>query len=260
MITTNYSCRKGLTNMGVHNMDEQEVDRPESADNDVRSQLLGDVAGFLVTIGYAMSSWSQQTRDKAGTAIATCVQISGDLARGIQKLTTGGNYYASASLGRQVLESTQLIQYFSIRPEHAEFWLTATDAQMKRATDFKPKQLREATAASNRVYDRHCALGGHPRSIARILLPGSPFRRSGEIINLSAAGFNITTDVRALVLTDSLQHLYDATLATIEVLDVNAFKELGELRERSEQLTDDLLHRLIEWRNMDPLAAVGYAE
>jgi hypothetical protein len=241
----------------LHNMDEQEVDRPESVDNDGRSQLLGNVAGFLVTIGYAMWSWSQKTQNKAEAGIATCVQISGDLARGIHKLITEGNYYASASLGRQILESTQLIQYFSISPERAEFWLTATDAQMKRAVDFKPKKLREVTASSDRVYDRHCALGGHPRSIARMLLPGSPFRRPGEIIDLSLAGFNITTDIRALLLVDSLQHLYDATLATLEVLDVNAFMELGELRERSEQLTDDLVRRLVKWRNTDPLATVS---
>lgn len=241
-------------------MDEQKADHPQSVDNDGRSQLLGNVAGFLVTIGYAMSAWSQKNQDKAGAGIATCVQISGDLARGIHKLINEGNYYASATLGRQILESTQLIQYFSIRPDRAEFWLTATDAQMKSASDFKPKQLREATASSDSVYDRHCALGGHPRSIARMLLPGSPYRRSGEIIDLSSAGFNITTDIRALLLADSLQHLYNAVLATLEILDVDAFKELGQLRERSEQVTHDLVRRLVEWRNVDPLARVGFAE
>ncbi len=134
---------------------------------------------------------------------------------------------------------------------------TANTTKVRNTSDFKPKKLREVTASSDRVYDRHCALGGHPRSIARILLPGSPFRRPGEIIDLSLAGFNITTDIRALLLADSLQHLYDATLATLEVLDVNAFMQLGKLRERSELLTDDLVRRLVEWRDTDPLATVS---
>jgi hypothetical protein len=207
-----------------------------------------------------MLSWSQRNRDKAGMGIATCVQISGDLARGIHKLADEGNYYSSAALGRQILESTQLIQYFSRHPDRAEFWLTASDDEIKNAPDFKPKALRNATTSSDRVYGRHCALGGHPRSIARMLLPGSPYRKSGETIDLSPAGFNITTDIRALLLADSLQHLYGAVLATLEILDVDAFKELGHMRERSEQLTDDLVRHLVEWRNADPLAMVGFAE
>ena len=245
--------------MGLPKMDEPEVDHPESVDNDGRRQLLGEVAGFLVNMGYAMSSWSQQTQDKAGLAIATCVQISGDLARGIHKLTTGGNYYASASLGGQILEATQLILYLSAHPERAEFWLTATDDQMKKATDFKPKQLREATASSDMVYNSHCALGGHPRSIARVLLPGTTFRQRGEIIDLSSAGFNITTNLRALLMVDGLQHLYDTTLATYQILDVNALEELGELRE-TEWQDNDFVRRLMKWRSTDPLAAVGFTE
>lgn len=241
-------------------MNSQEADWSETIDNHGRSRLLGDVAGFLVTIGYAMWPWSQKTQDKAAAGIATCIQISGDLAQGMHKLTSDRNYYACASLGRQILETTQLIQYFSINPGRAEFWISATDVQMKAAADFRPKRLREATASSPRVYDKHCALGGHPRSFARILLPGSPFRRTGEIIDLSLIGFNITTDIQALILADSLQHLYDATLATIQALDVNAFKELDELSERAEQLTDDLVRHLVEWKNIDPLAGVGFAE
>jgi hypothetical protein len=241
-------------------MDDREADLPESVGNDMRSRLLGEVAGFLVTIGYAMSSWGQQTQDKAGVAIAACVQISGDLARGIHKLTTGGNYYAAAPLGRSILESTRLIHYFSVHPERAGFWLTATGDQINNATDFKPEQLREAAESSGMVYDSHCALGGHPCSTARMLLPAGPFRPPGEIIGISPAGFNITTDLQAPILADSLQHLHDATLMTRVALGINAFWELGELRERSEQLTDDLVRRLEEWRSTDPLAAVRCAE
>jgi hypothetical protein len=233
------------------------MESPEDVDNDTRDELLSEVGGFLVTVGYAMMRRSGKEQDEGRIAIATCVQLNGDLAQGIRKLIAEGNYYSSLALGRQVLETTQMIQYFTKVPARGAFWLTATDAQMRNAPDFKPKALRAATASSDTVYSRHCFMGGHPRSVGRMLLPGSPWRRQNEVIDLSSAGFDIITDVRSLLLADSLQHLYGTVLATITALDVEAFQELGALQERSEKLTDELVSRLVAWRGADPLAMIG---
>ncbi len=229
----------------------------DTVTNEGRDRLLGDASGFLVTIGYAMMLKSNRDASRSAQAVATCVQVTGDLATGIRRLIGDRSYYSAAGLGRQVLESVQLIQYLAANPDRAEFWLTATDNQISRASDFRPGRLRAATASNDRTYSRHCFLGGHPRYIARMLLPGSPWRRPDEIIDLSSAGFDIQTDLQALLLADSLQHLYDAVLVTIDYLDVEAFHELGSLKDRSVNLTDELVKSLVEWKRTDPLAKVG---
>lgn len=231
---------------------------PEQVTNSTRDSMLAEIGGFLVTAGLAMSLKSRRESDEGRLAIATCVQISGDLAVGLRQLIGERNYYSAAALGRQILEATWLIQYFAKSPERARFWLNATDEDLRNSQDFRPASLRATTGSSGEVYGKHCLLGGHPRSIARMLLPGSHWRREDEVIDLSPAGFDIQVDIRALLLADSLQHLYATVLETIENLDLDAFQMLGPIEERTLDLTDKLVQGLVAWRQNDPLSQVGF--
>ena len=141
--------------------------------NESRDRLLGEVGGFLVAAGLAMRVKGEQDRNGLVSAIAVCTQINGDLARSQRDLVAARHYYSAAALVRQVLETTQLVQYFSDRPDRAEFWLAASDEEVRGASDFGPAALRRATGSSDAVYSRHCLMGGHPRSVAQTLLPGA---------------------------------------------------------------------------------------
>ncbi len=225
--------------------------------NGARDRLLGETSGFLVTMGMGMRIASERARDTQARAIAVCTQINGDLTGSQRDLIANSNYYSAAALGRQVLETTQLIEYFSSHPDRAEFWLTASDEELLRANDFRPYALRAATGASNDVYSRHCLMSGHPRSIAVLLLPGSRWRASTELIDLTPAGYDIQADLRALLLADCLQHIYDAVRATVKVVDVKAFEAMGALEDRSVELTSKLVEDLRNWHTNDPLATVA---
>jgi len=188
-------------------------------DSESRGKLLGEVAGFLVTLGYAMAAHGTKHKNAHTVAIGVAIQIAGDLSRGVHKLIENGNYYAAVALSRQLLEATQLIKYFQAVPERGVFWLNATDSDMRSARDFKPAALRQATQASDSMYSTHCALGGHPRSMARLVLPGSPWRGRDDVVTLPRAdGTTVQADLRSLILTDALQHVYETVLATIKGL------------------------------------------
>src|SRR2546430_2890049 len=152
----------------------------EPTANEARDRLLGEASGFLITSGMGMRIAAERARDLQANAAAICTQINGDLTGSQRDLIAHNNYYAAAALGRQVLETTQLLEYFFDNPDRAEFWLTASDEELKQAKDFRPFALRAATGASNDVYSRHCLMGGHPRSVGRLLLPGSRWRSKGD--------------------------------------------------------------------------------
>lgn len=112
----------------------------EPITNEARDRLLGEASGFLVTIGMGMRIAAERARDLRASAAAICTQINGDLTGSQRDLITHNNYYAAAALGRQVLETTQLIEYFFDNPDRAEFWLTASDEELKQAKDFRPSR------------------------------------------------------------------------------------------------------------------------
>jgi hypothetical protein len=226
--------------------------------NDSRGRLLGEASGFLVTMGFAMAVRGTREKNRSTIAIGVTVQIAGDLSRGLHILIDAGNYYAAVVLGRQLLEATQLIRYFRAAPARAEFWLTATDADMRKAPDFKPAALRRTTHANDRMYDTHCLLGGHPRSMARLLLPGSLWRKPGDVCSLPRTdGTSVEADLKAFLLTDALQHIYETVLAALEVLDLDALQVLGVLEDNAVERTSELVKNLVAWRDNDPLSSVG---
>ena len=198
--------------------------------NEDRSRLLAEAAGFLVTIGFASVRYAARISNRPALATGVAIQTAGDLSQGVHKLIEDKNFYSAVTLARQLLETTQLIKYFQLFPDRAEFWLTASDSDMRKALDFKPGSLRRSTRSSDHMYDTHCFLGGHPRAVARYLLPGSPWRRTDDIIDATTQdGAKFSSDLKALLLTDTLQHVYEAITTAIEALDIEAIDALGSL-------------------------------
>jgi hypothetical protein len=230
----------------------------ETPSSESRANLLAEAAGFLVTIGFATVAHGTEQKDVHKVALGSVMQIAGDLSRGLHQLIETRNYYAAGTLDRQLLEATQLIVYFRAAPDRAAFWLTATDDEMRDASDFKPAAMRRATQASDSMYSTHCALGGHPRSIGRALLPGSPWRRKGEVIALPRTdGTTVEADLKSLLLTDALQHIYTTVLVTIEALDLDALQTMGVLQGNISERIPELADALKTWRESDPLSTVG---
>jgi hypothetical protein len=225
--------------------------------NEDRDRLLGEAAGFLVTLGFAMVQHGRKERNGQAVAAGIAVQTAGDVSSSLRRSIQYREFYSAALLGRQILEVCQLIKYFGTAPERAEFWLTASDEEMKKAPDFRPKALRESTRSSHRMYNTHCCLGGHPRSMARLLLPGSPWRRHGSVIDLTEAGFDVRTDVKSLLLTDALQHVYETVLTTIEIMDIDVIESFGSSEDSITNRISELVRGLTYWRDHDPLARVG---
>jgi hypothetical protein len=228
----------------------------EQVTSETRDRLLGDVGGFLVTAGFAMRAMGEQKQNTHVSAVAVCTQISGDLAGSQRDLIAERQYYSATVLGRQVIETTQLVEYLSNHPDRAVFWLTASDDELRSASDLRPAALRRATGSSDAVYSKHCLMGGHPRSVARLLLPGSRWRVGDEAIDLSAEGFDIQADLRALLLADALQHVYDTVRITVEVLDEEVIEAMDSAMSFVD-LTTKLVADLTAWRSNDPLAAVA---
>jgi hypothetical protein len=226
--------------------------------NDDRGRLLAEAAGFLVTVGLASVRHAAKNGNRPALATGIAIQTAGDLSRGVHRLIEDKNFYSAVTLARQILETAQLIKYFQLSPERAEFWLTASDSDLRKASDLRPGSLRRSTRSSDRMYATHCFLGGHPRAVARYLLPGSSWRRTGDIIDVATQdGVKISADLKALLLTDALQHVYEATTTAIEVLDIEAIGALGLLENIVIQRTTELVRDLACWRDQDSLARVG---
>jgi hypothetical protein len=224
-----------------------------------RSKLLGEAAGFLVTAGISMTQYATSRKDEPGTALGAVVQVAGDLARGLHSLHENRNYYAATALSRQLIETSDLVSYFNASPTRATFWLNATEDEVRKAADFQPKTLRRKARSSYKVYSDHCLLGGHPRTLARYLLPGSPWRRPGASIKLPTANGSTKADLKALLITDALQHTYETVLVTIEALNLDSFQVLGLTEDHTTQLIGKLVEDLVAWRKHDPLATAGPA-
>jgi hypothetical protein len=210
-----------------------------------------------------MTHHAQQTGNQARLAVGTAVQIGGDLSRGFLRALSERHYYTAAAAIRQLLECNDLIHYLGRNPSRAAFWWTAEDEEMRNADDFRVARLRHAAKSNGKEYAYHCRLGGHPRSIARILLPNSPYRTQGARIPFERNGELAHADLDGILLADALQHASDTVAKTIDVLDIAAFNSSeSNLRMKiSEagvvQMIDRLCARLYEWRTTDPLAEAG---
>lgn len=198
----------------------------------------------------------RKRNDSVAEANGACIQITGDLTRSISAIVAERRYYSAVLLGRQIIETTHLLEYFRIKPDRATFWLTATDNEIQNARDFRPLNLRTSTGNGNAAYSRHCALGGHPRSMARILLPGSHLRSKETSIDLRPFGVTWVASLHSLILTDTLQHGYEAVTAAIEALGESSLSTLGEAEGHIIQLSDELIRDLVSWRRKDHLATI----
>ena len=218
-----------------------------------RERLLSEVAGFLTTFGHVVK---QAATEEASTddqrAIATCIQMIGTLVRGQSALLEHRNYYATAALGRQVIETTHLLVYLDSHRDRASFWLTASDQEIKGANDFRPGSLRRATSASDYPYSTHCAAGGHPRRTGAFLLPGSPLRARGD--QLQVPGLDSPVSLHDLITADALQHAHEATHASIVAADELDPRGLPLTEEQFVAMATQLTSRFGAWRASDPLA------
>lgn len=115
-----------------------EDDAPE------RRNLLRDVRSFFTVIGYEWRSRSSEASSPTRIANGLLLQMAGDLISGALACIEEDNFYAAAALGRQLLEITDLVKYFIAYPERATYWLSASDGELRKASDFKLGALRNA--------------------------------------------------------------------------------------------------------------------
>lgn len=218
--------------------------------------MLAEAGGFLTTLGYMSIKASVESGEDAHRANATCVQILGNLLRGQRSLLADDNYYSAAALGRQVIETTHLLDYLRRNPDRATFWMTAGDSEVRAAQDFKPWALRAALQVSGAPYSNHCALGGHPRASARDLLPGSSFAHR----TLPIDGVDHQVTGADLCHADALQHARQATIAALEATDAIEPGAVSLSEDGFHSRASAFVEKFATWQSVDPLATVGPAE
>jgi hypothetical protein len=206
-------------------------------------------------IGEALSSLGIQLRQLA--SVGPEVKVAGILSQMASDLTFGAlaafdvhRFYSFAALGRQLLEIRDLIEFFRTRPDRANFWLAASDSEMKSAKDISPGAVRNALNVDGRAYSHHCAVGGHPRMTGALLLPGSGWLQAGATVPMPVDGGTVEVGVRDALLTDLLQHLRPVVLAVIETAPLEG------LEAQFEQ-TNSLVNDIVGWVQNDPLAMTG---
>lgn len=203
---------------------------------------------MLAVVGLAVRSVAHGQSDNRREATALLMQIAGDLIRAALTAIAEEHFYAAATLSRQILEVTYLAQYFKIAPDRTAHWLTASDNELKAAQDFKLGALRQTVGAHGLLYSHHCALGGHPRHAAALLLPGS--RWLEEDLQVPGPAGQIALAPQSALVTDLLQHTRPLLIACFESL---APSDLAPYITQ----TDRLVKAFVKWLQEDPLAWVG---
>jgi hypothetical protein len=203
----------------------------------------------LCDVGESLRT-STATIEHKTLAIAQLMQMAGDLTKGAITSLRADLLYATAALSRQLLEIRDIAVYFNIKPERAEFWLNATDEEIKNAADFKPARLRRAAGAADAIYSHHCSIGGHPRSNGAILLPGSRWRQDDGAFSIPGPSGPLIVDPRNTLAVDLLQHIHPLLLAFFEGL------ELAEIERYEDQFRPVALE-IKRWIDEDPYAWIS---
>jgi len=215
-----------------------------------RLRLCREAGSMLTVLGYAANSATQADASPHRAAAALLLQTAGDLVRASGLLIKKGHLYAVAALSRQLLEITYLLQYFLIAPDRASFWLSASDKELRLAQDLKIGELRKAVGDADPHYSHHCALGGHPRRLAALLLPGSPFGKRGHGLEVQTRAGEIKLSLRDMLTIDLLQHLRPLLIVAIESLEPSDF-------ELYQEQTDRLVKDFTSWFKQDPCSTVA---
>ncbi len=136
-----------------------------------RRRVCSTLAKQLSACGERLWAFGFAPRDFR-TAISIVLQFGGSLATGAGALAAYDNWYAASALVRQLVEIQYLLRLFSLDPNEALAWLTATQQELR--TVFSPSRMRQRLPEGqfrHQEYRSHCEIGGHPNPGAHYLLP-----------------------------------------------------------------------------------------
>lgn len=107
----------------------------------------------------------------ATVALATVMQIAGELLSGATVLFKQDNLYAAAALVRQLVEVEYLAWAFAEDEDEARNWMRSSKEDRQRF--WQPRHIRERADGRFRGsdYGEHCGRGGHPSPEGAALLP-----------------------------------------------------------------------------------------
>lgn len=140
-----------------------------SADHVLRVNTCRSVAAGFAEGGRILNVGGHVLKEKRAQALALLAQMSGEMAKGTVTALEADNFYAGATLIRQLIEAQYLLAYFADSPAEAEQWLNASSSQIDR--HFRPGTMRKAGGFSASEYKSHCQIGGHPDPRGYWLLP-----------------------------------------------------------------------------------------
>lgn len=149
----------------------------------LRKTTIVAVAGSLEELGITLQargsadaaldvSRTDGSDQEAVLAVGVLTRITAELVGVSGRLLSGSHHYAGAALLRQVVEIEYLTWAFAHNQRDAVGWLNSTHEE--RMSLFTPAQLREISGGrfNRHDYRIHCEQGGHPVSLAAILLGG----------------------------------------------------------------------------------------
>lgn len=179
------------------------------------------------------------TDDRRRQALATVLPIGGSVARGTVAMLEEENWYAAATLCRQLVEIEYLVWLFGTDPSEAEAWLTATQQDLRQT--YKPSVMRKRSGGRFRdqEYWSHCELGGHPNPKAAFLLP--------EHILPNSKASHLPLDWMWVDLGQHLERLWSFAEIATKALGLEAVKVVADAR-------SDVESALQRWHEQDPCA------
>ncbi|MGP0070322.1 MAG: hypothetical protein ACLPWF_00110 [Bryobacteraceae bacterium] len=180
----------------------------------LRESTCSALAEALAATGAVL--WAFGLADHPRRAIASAIQMGGEMARGAVLLLRDDNRYAAAALVRQVVEIEYLLCLFTLDKDEPLRW-ASSDLEAVRK-EYQPSRMRERCGGRFRSteYSSHCQVGGHPRFAAGYVLP--EHIRTGPLTDavIFAAGW-----------VDLAQHLVQVWRWVEEILHIYNLLDVG---------------------------------
>jgi hypothetical protein len=137
----------------------------------IREYTSKAVALSLERAGQALWVSSWLSKDRCAEGVALVIQMSAELATALVNVLEHANWYAAASLIRQLIETEYLMWTFAEAKGTAKDWLDASPEQLRQTWTPAAMRKRSGGRFRDHEYWTHCDLGGHPAPKARFLLP-----------------------------------------------------------------------------------------
>jgi hypothetical protein len=109
--------------------------------------------------------------DARRRALAIVLQMGGSISQGTITMLETENWYAAATMSRQLVEVEYLMWLFGSDSFEAEAWLSADQEILRRTYNPSAMRKRSEGRFRNQEYWSHCEIGGHPNPKAAFLLP-----------------------------------------------------------------------------------------